>query len=90
MVGKGQIVIDCLGDADHLHLIARSLRGQICLMGGIHRIVPTVIEKVADIIFFKQCDQGVLILGLYFVTATEQARPGGMPQAGNRGGLLLF
>ena len=66
MVGAVQIVVNGFGHAHDAALIAYLLHILGDLVAGVHRVVATVIEEVADIVLLKDL-QDALIIGVIHV-----------------------
>ena len=64
MVSGIQIVIDGLWNTDHAALVTSLLHELADLVAGIHGVVSTVIEEIADIIFFEYLKKAIVIGGI--------------------------
>ena len=94
VVGAVQVVVDGLGHADDAALIAGLLHVLGDLVAGVHGVVAAVIEKVANVVFFEDL-QDTLIISIVLVgvgqlvAAGAQLRRGGIFQQIQLGGILL-
>ena len=67
-----QVVVDGLGDADGTDVIASLSSGQVDLVCGIHRVVPTDVEEVAHIVCLQDLYEPLVVLVSYLVAHGAQ------------------
>ena len=94
VVGAVQVVVNGLGHAHDAALIAHLLHILGDLVAGVHGVVAAIIEKVADVVFFEDF-QDTLIIGIIhigigqLVAAGAKSRGGGVLHQLQLGGILL-
>jgi len=68
------IVVDCFRNADRLKIETPQLRKLRDFVGGVHRIVAAVVQKVSDIVSLENLDDPLevfVLMRLEFVSASS-------------------
>ena len=71
MVGDRKVVVDGLGHTHHAQVVAAFDRLQMNLVRGVLGIVAARVEKVADIVGFKDLEETVHVFGRLFGLLAE-------------------
>ena len=71
MVGDRKVVVDGLGHTHHAQVVAAFDRLQMNLVRGVLGIVAARVEKVADIVGFKDLEETVHVFGRLFGLLVE-------------------
>ena len=95
VIGAEQVVVDGLGNAEHAALVADLLHVAVDLVAGIHRVVAAVIEEIADVVFFENLENALIVgfvgLGIGdLIAAGAEGGGGRVEQAFQLCGVLLI